>query len=228
MTVIEFFDKNAIGNMLSALLCQPDKVVYIGSSKKQMDARLETYREVLKARCLDVELVSRGVGRNKLRSIVDALCRYVEETDLCVLNLDGGDDLYLVAAGIIAQRYGSRVQLHRFNVRNNTITDCDADGNDQLVMPIRIGIEENIKLYGGRVIYEDERAGTTARWVMNAAFCRDIRQMWQICRENPGRWNWVFAFAGNNKDIPGNAQRRSPVLFVIQVPVYGAVCFKTS
>ena len=36
MTVIEFFDKNAIENMLSALLCQPDKVVYIGSSKKQM------------------------------------------------------------------------------------------------------------------------------------------------------------------------------------------------
>ena len=193
MTVIEFFDKNAIENMLSALLCQPDKVVYIGSSKKQMDARLENYRKVLKARCLETELVSHSVGRNKLQSIVAVLCRYVEETDLCVFNLDGGDDLYLVAAGIIAQRYGSRVQLHRFNVRNNTITDCDADGNDQLAAPIRVSIDENIQIYGGRVIYEEARAGTTARWVMNEAFCRDIRQMWQICREDPGRWNWVFA-----------------------------------
>ena len=172
MIVVEFFDKNAIENMLSAMLCQPEKVLFVGNSKKQMDTKLEVYREVLKTRCLEnVVLDSIGLDQNNLAHIIEVLSGIVEQTDLCVFNLDGGEDLYLVAVGAVAERYGSRVQMHRFNVRNNTIVDCDADGNDQLLMPIRVGIEENVRIYGGRVIFEEERRGTTPRWVMNEEFC---------------------------------------------------------
>lgn len=193
MTVVEFFDKNAIENMLSAMLCQPEKVLFVGNSKKQMEPKLEVYREVLKTRCLqDVELDCIGLDQNNLAHIIEVLSGVVEKTDLCVFNLDGGEDLYLVAVGAVAQRYGSRVQMHRFNVRNNTIVDCDADGNDQLAMPIRISIEENVRIYGGRMIFEDERRGTTPRWVMNEEFCQDIRSIWEVCKSKVGRWNWVF------------------------------------
>ena len=193
MTVVEFFDKNAIENMLSAMLCQPDKVLFVGNSKKQMEPRLEVYREVLRSRCLShVELDCIGLDQHDLAHIIEILSGIVEETDLCVFNLDGGEDLYLVAVGAVAERYGSRVQMHRFNVRNNTMVDCDADGNDQLVMPIRVSIEENARIYGGRVIYESERPGTTPQWVMNEEFCRDIHSMWEVCKEKVGRWNWVF------------------------------------
>lgn len=192
MTIIEFFDKNAVENMLSALLCSPDKVIFIGNSKKQMETAKRNYELVLKGRGLEVELDCKGVDRTNLASIVQVLAEYVEETDLCVFNLDGGEDLYLVAVGIIAQRYGKRVQMHRFNVRNNTIIDCDGDGINQLERPIRITIDENVRIYGGKVIYEDERPGTTPRWVLNEEFCRDVRKMWQICRAHPGRWNWMI------------------------------------
>lgn len=193
MTVVEFFDKNAIENMLSALLCQPDRVIFVTNSKKQTDPKLETYREVLKERCLEhVQLECIGLDQNNLARIIEELSQIVEDTDCCVFNLDGGEDLYLVAVGAVSQIYGERVQLHRFNIRNNTIVDCDADGNDQLLMPIRVSIEENARIYGGRVIYEDERPGTTPQWVLNAEFCQDIRDMWEICKEKVGRWNWSF------------------------------------
>ena len=73
MTVIEFFNKTAIENMLSALLCQPERVIYIGYSNKQMRAAMAIYREVLDARCVDTELSFVNVNRNDLKAITEAL-----------------------------------------------------------------------------------------------------------------------------------------------------------
>ena len=189
MTVIEFFDQTAIENVLSALLCRPDRVIYVGYSAKKMCAAMEIYREILASRCLQVELSCRGVSRNDLQAIVETLTQIVEEYDDCVFNLDGGEDLYLVAMGIIAQRYQDKIQLHRFNVRTRSITDCDGDGNNQQREPIAIRVEENIRIYGGRVIYRDERENATIPWVFNEDFRQDVLAMWDICRQNTRDWN---------------------------------------
>lgn len=189
MTVIEFFEKTAIENMLSALLCQPERVIYIGDSTKQMKRSIECYKEVLRGRDIDVDMQYRSVPKNRLQEIVTELDKLVEQYDDCVFNLDGGEDLYLVAVGIITQRHPG-VQLHRFNVRNNTIIDCDADGNDQLKSPVEISAVENVRIYGGRILFEDERPGTTHSWDFTEDFCRDILNMWEICREDPSEWNF--------------------------------------
>lgn len=189
MTIIEFFDKTAIENMLSALHCQPDRVVYIGDSTKRMNRSMKGYREVLAARGAKVQLLCRSVGKNNLQRIVQTLSELVEQDPHCVFNLDGGEDLYLVAIGMVAQRYPDRVQLCRFNVRNNTIIDCDADGNDHLTSPIAISVEEEVRIYGGAVIYEEQKPGTTRHWDFSDSFCRDIRTMWEICRQDPKAWN---------------------------------------
>ena len=47
MTVIEFFDKNPLENMASALLFAPEKVIFVGDSRKQMQAAIEQYNTVL-------------------------------------------------------------------------------------------------------------------------------------------------------------------------------------
>lgn len=189
MTVIEFFDKTAIENMLSALLCQPERVIYIGDSAKRMKQSIECYKEVLRGRDMDVEMQYRTVPKNRLQEIVSELEKLVNRYEDCVFNLDGGEDLYLVAVGIIAARHPG-IQLHRFNVRNNTIIDCDADGNDQLKFPVEITAAENVRIYGGRIIYEDERVGTTHSWDFSDEFCQDLLNMWEICRESPSDWNF--------------------------------------
>lgn len=189
MTVIEFFGKAAIENMLSALLCGPDRVVFIGDSTKRMNRSLEAYREVLKGRGLNVELLCHGVRKNHLGAIVEVLTQIVEREADCVFNLDGGEDLYLVAVGMVAQKFPDKVRLHRFNVRNNTILDCDADGNDQLSSPIKISIQENIRIYGGSVVGWDSHADGTVSWQFDEEFRRDLEAMWQICRRDPRDWN---------------------------------------
>jgi len=196
LTVIEFFDKTSIENVLSALLCQPDRVVFVGDSTRRMNRSIRDYRKVLQDRGIEVELSCKSIRKNDLQSIFTELCKLVEQYDDCVLNLDGGEDLCLVAVGMLVQKYPGRVQLHRFNVRNCTIVDCDADGEDQLCDSIAISIEENARIYGGKVIYDDQHILGTFRWLLNAEFCRDIRSMWRICSINPRQWNYVITLLG--------------------------------
>jgi hypothetical protein len=189
VTIIEFFDKTAIENMLSAMLCKPDRVVYVGSSKKAIEKCLDAYREVLAQRGLQVELVARAINRNNLQRIVESLSELVERDDSCVFNLDGGEDLYLVAVGMVAQKYPDRVSLHRFNIRNNTILDCDADGNNQLQEPIEISVQENIRIYGGRVLTAEQHPDGMYNWNFSPVFREDVKRLWEICCRHKADWN---------------------------------------
>lgn len=189
MTIIEFFDKAAIENVLSALLCGPDRVVYIGDSAKKMNKALAGYRTVLEDRGNPAVLECQAVNKNDLRKIVEVLSAIVEQDGDCVFNLDGGEDLCLVAVGMVAQKYPDRVKLHRFNVRNNTVIDCDADGNNQIQAPVAITVEENIRIYGGAVIYHGQLPEGTRNWEFSGEFCRDVAAAWELCRVDPGAWN---------------------------------------
>lgn len=190
MTIVEFFDKNAIENMLGALCCQPERVIFVGHNRKQMEKQLGNYRKVLQDRGLNVALLPpRSINRNNLQQIVDSLSRLVEEYGDCDFNLDGGEELYLVAVGMVAQKYPDKVRLHRFNIRNNSITDCDADGEDHLMAPIVMDIEENISIYGGEVVDVTRHSDGTYPWNFTEGFRRDVEKLWKVCCDERNNWN---------------------------------------
>lgn len=200
MTLIEFFEKDAVENICSSLTKAPDRVILIGDKSKLMQKHAENYRKILSSRGMDVEFICRVINKNNMHTIIEALSMFVEEYDDCVFDLTGGEDLYLVAVGIVSERYKEKnIQMHRFNIRNNTIIDCDEDGNTILEgkAPV-LSVEENIRVYGGDVVYEENRKGTTYRWDMTPDFITDIHAMWDICRADPYGWNsqiGVFAIA---------------------------------
>lgn len=190
MTNIEFFDKNAIENMLGALCCQPDRIIFVGHNRKHMEKHLVNYRQVIQDRGLQVELLPpRAMNRNNLQQIVEALSGIVEEYGDCDFNLDGGEELYLVAVGMVAQKYPDKVRLHRFNIRNNSITDCDADGEDHLMAPIVLDIRENISIYGGEVVDVTRHSDGTYPWNFTETFRRDVETLWKVCCDKRADWN---------------------------------------
>ncbi len=190
MTVIEFFDReSAVENIASALLCSPEKVVFIGGNSRLMKRRAENYKSVIESRGLKVDFQFKSVSRNNLDAIVDVLENVISENPDCVIDLSGGDELYLVAVGIIYEKYKDKVKLHRFNIRNNSAVDCDSDGNVCLTAPMVLSVDENIKIYGGRVIYTDEKPNSTYKWIFDSEFKADIYAMWDICKKNASLWN---------------------------------------
>ncbi|MBO5767647.1 MAG: DUF1887 family protein [Clostridia bacterium] len=199
MTYIEFFDKNAADNICACLARKPDRVVFIGNDQKQMGKHIAKYRELFETRGENIEFVWRGVNRNKLDKILEVLSSVVEEYDDCCIGLTGGDDLYLVATGIICERYKHKnIQMHRFNLRNNTVYDCDADGETLFegTAP-ELSVAENIRIYGGVVVDSETKSDGTFNWELTDEFKQDILDMWDICRIKPRDWNCqISGFAG--------------------------------
>lgn len=193
MTYVEFFDKDAVENVCACLAHKPDRVIFLGADKKKMERHIIRYKKVFEERNIDIDFaVPKSVTKNDLQTMVDVLTQIAEENNDCVFGLTGGEDLHLVAMGIVYERYKDKknIQMHRFNLKNNTIIDCDQDGKTILEETLpSLTVQENIRIYGGDVIYESEKSGTTYRWSYTDEFISDINTMWDICRENPRKWN---------------------------------------
>lgn len=189
MTIVEFFDKNAIENIASALLCKPEKVILVGDSGKQMHKCKEKYAKVISSRGLDVKFEIESANRNNLMECVRVLSKIAEKNEDCIFDLEGGDDLFLVAVGIVFDRYSDRVRLHRFNIGTNHLTDCDADGKVCITAPFDMTVDENVTIYNGRVITAEESPLGTFKWDFNEEFRNDLYKMWCICKEHTAQWN---------------------------------------
>lgn len=182
MTFIEFFDKTCVENICACLSQIPERVIFLGDKKKELESHAARYEKLFTERGQTVEFVCKSVNRNNLKSIVALLSDIVEKYSDCAFGLTGGDGLFLTAAGIVYERYKDKnIQLHRFNIHNNKIYDCDNDGNVLSVNEnSNLTVRENVLIYGGDVV--DGKSFDTA--------CEsDIVDIWNICKRNVSAWN---------------------------------------
>lgn len=188
MTFIEFFDKNSAENICACLAQAPDKVILLGGKYKLMEKYSKRYEKIFSDRGQSVEFVCKSVNHNNLQGVVTVLENIVLENENCAIGLTGGDDLFLAAAGIVYERHKDKnIQLHRYNLRNNVVYDCDGDGNTiHIDHNTFLTVEENVRIYGGEIVYGDNG---TVNWSMTEDFRNDIRDIWDICRKNVRRWN---------------------------------------
>lgn len=190
MTIIEFFDReSAIENIAGSLLYLPDKVVFVGSNSKRMKKSIEDYKSVLNGRGINVDFLFKTVGKNNLTPITDAIESIINENGECGIDISGGDELFLVAVGTMLEKYKDKIKIHRLNISNNSMTDCDSEGRLCRSLPVFLSVEENIRIYGGRVIYDNEKPNSTFVWNYDEDFVSDIYAMWDICKRNVGAWN---------------------------------------
>lgn len=186
MTFIEFFDKSPIENIISAFTVRPEKVIFVGEAA-MMKKSVPIYQKFLNDRGMNVKLETCTVNKNSLGDIVKKLSDVVAAEEECAFDLTGGEDLFLVAIGIVFQAYKDCVKLHmhRFNMRNGTIVDCDGDGETPFTVPQKLTIEDWVALHGGVVAHR----ATEGKNVI-AAHKDDICKVWDVCRSKPGKWNF--------------------------------------
>ena len=189
MTVVEFFDKVSIDNMVSCITLKPDKIIFVGD-KKPMKKQEEVYRRFACKQGLNVEFCFKNINRNNIEKIVEVLTDIAENEENCVFDLTGGEDLVLVAMGFVYERYRhtGKLQMHRFNIVSGAVTDCDNDGNSPHIGEVSMSVEDNITLYGGMIVPFDGKKGTY-KWDFDNELISDIRRLWNVSRANPGLWN---------------------------------------
>lgn len=194
MTVIELFDETPIDNIIASLTTVPEKIIFIGESWR-LNKFIEFYEEFKKDRKIDIKAEFKPINKNNLSSILSVFRDIVMSEDECLFDLTGGEDLVLVAIGMVYCEFCEckNIKLQRFNVRDGKTIDCDNDGEFIFSGKPKLSVEECIELHGGKIKYktEDIKDGTNP-FDMTEDFCNDIDKMWAICRNNPGSWNKQF------------------------------------
>ena len=200
MTVIEFYDRVELHNIASTLLCSPDRVIFIGDRAKAMA------KAVAASRGIEVEYTFQSVNKNHLDEIVQALERIVSTYDDCIFDVTGGSEVYLVAVGVLLERYRGKIQCQRLRFKNSTVMDCDGDGVYFEPESFEISVRETVLLGGGRV---KSASPFTEKGDEDREFHRDIDAIWTCCRKKPSLWNRQLvtlatlcrAFGGENSLI---------------------------
>jgi hypothetical protein len=190
-TYIEFFEKEASENICGSLIAPPDTVILIGDRKKLMEEHAERYKEVLQKKNKKIEFICKTVNKHNIDDIISLLSDIVKEYDDCVFDLTGGEDLFLVAMGIVCERYKqNNIYMHRINIRNGKIIECgQTDKTIEIDKNASLSVEDYIRIYGGKVISYETKPNGTFYWEMNDDFKEDILSLWDICKRDVGLWN---------------------------------------
>lgn len=185
MTCVEFFDKTSVRNISSCLALSPEKVILVGGDQKKMKRYAKIYREIFADRGSKTEFSVRTVNVGDIDAVVSLLSEIIEENEECVLDLEGGEDILLVAVGMVYERfYDKKIKTLRVNLVSNTVSI----GHDEYPI-VGLSVEENIRLYGGRIIYDDHMPEGTHIWKLDDDFKRDIDLAFDVCRRDVSRWN---------------------------------------
>ena len=184
MTLIELYDKSRIENIAGALLAHADELILVGDQRNLMERSCALYEKLLTERGRKTTVSCVTVNKNNLNNIVEKLSEIIEGNDDCIFDLTGGEDLFLVAAGVLIERFSDKLKFHRFNLKNSTVTDCDADGNTVSVESFDVSIEENIRLYGGRII------DGGYKFTFSDEFNADVNAIWNVAKNDLRYWNF--------------------------------------
>lgn len=184
MTIVEFFDEEALDNAVGVLLLKPERLVLLHETGKG-DTFMEALGRILKNKNIETEIIAEEVDV----SCVGTTRAKIEEIALrfpdCDFDVSGGSDIMLVAIGEVAKKHN--LPMHCVNVKEETVTAVNS-AKKYTVYPIELTVEELIMLHGGRTT-NDSREREACVWERNADAESDIEKVWEICKSDPSAWN---------------------------------------
>ncbi len=195
MTVIEFFSKNSIDNFTSCLFCEAERICFVGDNRKHMEKYIDIYNDILLQRGIKKELTAVTCTKYDLDKIT-ALYRNILKTDSeFIFDLAGGNELYLIAIGIIYQQNlllpsqkQKNIKLQKFNIRTGTLKKFENE-SATADPEISLSVEENVRIYGGNVIKKG--AGEI---VVSDEFINDFGVMIDYVIHHRTSWNSQTGF----------------------------------
>ena len=183
MTVIELFGQSPIDNVATCLSLHPDALILVGE-EEVLQKSIEKYRLFFEKRNPATQVTSRNVKPDDINAAIVLLSEIVEQGDTCVIDLSGGNEAWLAAAGIVYDRYKGThsVTLQRIDAKTNHTLDCDGDGIIQKRFTPTFSVKELIMLYGGSIVSSGPETEADAT-------LEQLRPLWKIVTDNGELWN---------------------------------------
>ena len=212
MTIVEFFEVCPCHNIISTTAFAPERVIFLGS-EKTVTRFSPLYEAYYRKYYPQVTVLFRAVDTTDLSAILAALCAIITEFPDAEFDVTGGDDLVLIAMGMLRERYHDRdFGMHRFNITGGTAHDPLKNQALALPQPPSITVEQAVTLCGG-IVSSTMDGAPLQKQDLTGAFGKTVDRMWSISREDPHRWN--KAITGLNRLEKLAPAKESPLHTVI-------------
>lgn len=192
---IEFFDSEPLENLITCLNFKMDKVIFFGHSDTMTQDRMKDTRRALRNICKieDVEFIT--VSQKSLYKVLEMLEKEIsaemKSGNKCFFDLSGGEDLVLVAMGMLATQY--KVPLHKFALPENELyllTKWDKVPRiDEVVesRELQLTLDDIIGLHGGVINYRQQKDVKSN--LDDKTFREAVKIMWEIANDSQKKWN---------------------------------------
>ena len=105
-TLIELFDDSPVLNVLATVAFKPKKLIFFGIGPDEIEQCKNDYARFFKRRKEKVEIEYVSVNLLDIREVEKSLERIINDNPDCVVDVTGGKDIALLAAGMAAIRLG--------------------------------------------------------------------------------------------------------------------------
>lgn len=192
---IEFFDIEPLENLITCINFKVDKVIYFGHSDSMTPERIEDTRRALRDICSITEVEFFVVSQRSLQKVLELLekeiLKEMHSGNKCFFDLSGGEDLVLVAMGMLATQY--RVPLHKFGLPENELYLLTKWEQVPLIdevverRNVQLTLDDIIALHGGVINYRQQKDVKSN--LQDKDFKESVKVMWEIANDSQKKWN---------------------------------------
>ena len=151
-TLIELYDERAIENVLAADMFRPQRIVYLCPTEvAQSRERQEQIGDFFRHRGWNPELIFVEASQYKVDRILRQLLVISEKYPDCALDVTGGSDAELFAAGLFAAKANVRVFTYS-RKQNRFYNISGADFADNLPCNISYSVKDFFLMAGGTLL----------------------------------------------------------------------------
>lgn len=187
-TLIELYDERPLENVLSAEMFRPERIVYICPetvfNDKQKHLSLVEY---FKHRGIELELVFLKTRLYEMDAILDLLRETVKKYPDCALDVSGGTDDALFAAGRLSAEMNLPVFTYSRKL-NRYFSISGAPFDEELECDVKYNVEDFFLMAGGSM-----RMGRVDNAVLNK-YMDDIDPFFELYLRNRRKWQNIVNY----------------------------------
>ena len=180
MTIIEFFDPNAIHNALSLFLLSPERIILFGDDAEDMYKFRLRLEKLISKRKMHTRVQLLEVQKHDYHSLIRKLETLLLTYHDCIFDVTGGTPEVLVAMGALSQKHN--VPTHLSDPVRTKIVPFSGSPVYPSLSNLAFSISEHATLYGGKMTESFVPPRTDFFW-------SDVLRVWQVASQNPSRWN---------------------------------------
>ena len=125
MTIVEFYDNEAIDNAVGTLMLRPERTVFLARDEGAQSFTAE-FSKILAEKGIKTEIILMRAEAGRAREKIEECVRKYPD---CDFDTSGGDEEFLIAVGAAAEKYG--LSLHEADALSETVTPKGGRGENE-------------------------------------------------------------------------------------------------